>query len=60
MVGQRAKKGLSTVFAGFTIAGGLTLQNSLFGKSDYNIVDLLTTVESTLFCVVMLIWLRKE
>ena len=57
---KEQKKGLSSVFAGFTIAGGLTTFSYLGGKSDINGEDAMTIVLGTILSAVMIIWFRKE
>ena len=59
-LGNEQKIVLSNVFVGYIVAGGLTLLNYLFGKSDINGAEAFFVALGTINAVVFILVLRKE
>ena len=57
---KEQKIGLSNVFVGFTIAGGLALLSYVFSESSISDPDALIVALGTMLAIVLLLWLRKE
>lgn len=59
-LGREQRIGLSNVFVGFTIVGGITIFSYLGEKSSLSLFDFSAIAAVTLLCLILLLWLRKE